>query len=401
MSIKNSPKVNTGLKTKNIILYGVAGLAIGTIVAFGVVFLLNMGKATDSKANNNGTHNSARSGDWSTNNTWVSSNRPGTGNNNTINIRVGHEVFYEGNLSLHQGNTINVRGIMVFKNNLSMHTNANINVHAGGVLIVMGNYSAGNNLNVTNGGKVVLLGAVSHGNRNDFENNSDFYTDANLNVSGNPTKGIDEIQDSQLIGLLDKYGYDTSNLLPIELISFTAKSNSSGVELAWSTATETNNDFLTLEKTKDGKTYEFVATIDGAGTSKTKLDYTYVDASPFSGTSYYRLKQTDFDGAFEYFPLVSVDFSGKSTEMVFEISKVWPNPFDDEFTLNFIAVQDENIELVLVNSKGESVISKSYYVQAGSNELEFRDGFKLNKDTYLVYLTRPGARTKPVRIIKR
>jgi hypothetical protein len=112
------------------------------------------------------------------------------------------------------------------------------------------------------------------------------------------------------------------NPLPIELLFFKAELvNNERVELKWSTATELNNDYyFTIEKTRDGKNYEIIGTIQGAGTSKQKQDYTFLDNFPYSGTSYYRLKQTDLDGKSKYSDISKVVFRGQ-----FNFT-VYPNP---------------------------------------------------------------------------
>jgi autotransporter-associated beta strand protein len=86
------------------------------------------------------------------------------------------------------------------------------------------------------------------------------------------------------------------NILPITLLSFHAKAEDRTVLTSWVTASEINNDFFTVERSKDGSTWEKVGTVDGAGNSNTELTYAFVDDDPYSGVSYYRLRQTDFDG---------------------------------------------------------------------------------------------------------
>lgn len=87
-----------------------------------------------------------------------------------------------------------------------------------------------------------------------------------------------------------------ANILPITLLSFHAEVKDGLVHTNWVTASEVNNDFFTLERSKDGSSWEVVGTVDGAGDSNTELNYAYVDDAPYSGISYYRLRQTDFDG---------------------------------------------------------------------------------------------------------
>ncbi|MCZ4409812.1 T9SS type A sorting domain-containing protein [Cryomorphaceae bacterium 1068] len=87
-----------------------------------------------------------------------------------------------------------------------------------------------------------------------------------------------------------------SNVLPITLLSFQAEAKGQQVITDWITATEINNDFFSIERSKDGIFWEQVGTIEGAGDSHTELSYSLTDQRPYTGISYYRLRQTDFDG---------------------------------------------------------------------------------------------------------
>ena len=96
--------------------------------------------------------------------------------------------------------------------------------------------------------------------------------------------------------------------LPISLIDFNYRIVPSGVELRWSTASETNNDFFNISKSINAKDFSVIGTISGAGTSSTTSRYAFVDTEPIHGLSYYRLSQTDFDGKNENFPLIAVNY---------------------------------------------------------------------------------------------
>src|SRR5690554_3697278 len=98
-----------------------------------------------------------------------------------------------------------------------------------------------------------------------------------------------------------------SSSLPIELITFDAYKKDREVELIWKTASELNNDYFTIERSADGFVWENLQTIQGAGNSTQVLDYAWTDLSPYAGISYYRLKQTDYDGTTEVFNIVSVE----------------------------------------------------------------------------------------------
>lgn len=134
------------------------------------------------------------------------------------------------------------------------------------------------------------------------------------------------------------------NPLPIELISFQAEPNGSKVDLKWTTASERNNDYFTIEKTTDGQNFEFVSQVDGAGNSSTVLNYTTVDLYPYPGTSYYRLKQTDFNGDHTYYDLVEVKFISSG---VFDIS-IYPNPVSSSENVNIVIQHSLNEEVLVV-----------------------------------------------------
>lgn len=112
--------------------------------------------------------------------------------------------------------------------------------------------------------------------------------------------------------------------LPIELLSFDATLNDRAeVELDWATALEINNDYFTVERSIDGIEFEPVLEVAGAGNTAIMHTYSAIDANPLNGLSYYRLKQTDFDGTFTYSKLsaVNLDKVGSEASMV-----VYPNP---------------------------------------------------------------------------
>ncbi len=97
------------------------------------------------------------------------------------------------------------------------------------------------------------------------------------------------------------------NTLPIELISFKADKTAFENELKWTTATELNNDFFTVEKTYDGTNFEFIGQLKGAGNSTQFSNYILTDYNVRPVINYYRLKQTDYDGQFTFSEVIAVD----------------------------------------------------------------------------------------------
>ena len=137
------------------------------------------------------------------------------------------------------------------------------------------------------------------------------------------------------------------NPLPIDLTYFDAKLNNNIVNLTWQTTTEINNDFFTLEKSMDGVNWVEFAEQPGAGNSNYTINYKDVDYNPYTGVSYYRLKQTDFNGAFEYSNIVSINNNNSNIS-------VYPNPVKDYLTIDGIS---ENHTIKVFASDGKLIFN--------------------------------------------
>lgn len=140
---------------------------------------------------------------------------------------------------------------------------------------------------------------------------------------------------------------DHTSPLPIELLDQKAECQSNTVNVSWITATETNNDFFTVERSSDGYDFDVVGLVDGAGTSTVQHTYEYKDLNPLSGTAYYRLKQTDFDGKTVAFPLLSSSCSNSTSGI-----DVYPNPGHNEI---FISGASAGTVFGLVNDLGQVI----------------------------------------------
>jgi hypothetical protein len=128
--------------------------------------------------------------------------------------------------------------------------------------------------------------------------------DTQTGVSGSGDRAIQESPGTWTVGnsgdgTPGAQGGDNSSL-PIELLSFGAVKHDKGVLLEWTTATEINNDYFTIERSVDGVSFEEITRIAGAGNSLQEIEYNAWDLETTQSTVYYRLKQTDFDGEFTY-----------------------------------------------------------------------------------------------------
>ncbi len=108
--------------------------------------------------------------------------------------------------------------------------------------------------------------------------------------------------------------------LPVGLLNFDAKPSGDRVAINWSTESERDNDYFTIERSTDGSNWEDVRRVAGAGNSNSTIVYSSFDENPYSGISYYRLRQTDFNGYSEVTEMVAVEFYNTN-----EIS-IYPNP---------------------------------------------------------------------------
>ena len=100
-----------------------------------------------------------------------------------------------------------------------------------------------------------------------------------------------------------------SVIMPVETKYLNVYKKGKTVELLWATASETNNDYFTIERSGDGVAYEAIGEIKGAGNSSKELSYEFTDEKPLTGLNYYRIKQTDFDGKYSYSEVRSVRFT--------------------------------------------------------------------------------------------
>ena len=155
----------------------------------------------------------------------------------------------------------------------------------------------------------------------------------------------------------------TCMILPITLLEFTAEyEKDKGVDLHWTTESEINNRLFTVEKSTDAIDWETVTTLDGANNSNTVINYNSFDAFPYSGTSYYRLKQTDYDEAFTYSSVVAVDITPDYTVNIF------PNPSKGNITLNYSTNSLEKVTAKIIDLSGNEVANYSFdQVQEGMN----------------------------------
>ncbi len=154
--------------------------------------------------------------------------------------------------------------------------------------------------------------------------------------------------------------------LPISLQSFAGYCDKQNIVLQWTTATEINNDYFTIDRSQDGINWHFVETVSGAGNSSTPHNYKLVDMTFNDGTTYYRLKQTDFNGQFEYAKTIAIVY--KCKEDIPELI-IYPNPSVEKFNLLFSGEKSNVNSIEIYNMFGEKV----YYSDSYQSNISFLD----------------------------
>jgi len=190
-----------------------------------------------------------------------------------------------------------------------------------------------------------------------------------------------------------------ANSLPVELIDFTAKKSGNVALLKWSTASEKNNDYFTVERSQNANDFMEVGRVGGYGNSTTRRDYQFTDEQPFSGTSYYRLRQTDFNGAFEVFRPAMLNFDGSMVE--FKINTVGPNPFINDLLVRISSPSEMNVEVIIYNSVGNISYRQNNSLNTGSNEFEIHIDRDLPPGIYFLKVSGSDVSTEPFKLIRK
>ncbi|MEJ2495485.1 MAG: T9SS type A sorting domain-containing protein, partial [Ignavibacteriaceae bacterium] len=174
--------------------------------------------------------------------------------------------------------------------------------------------------------------------------------------------------------------------IPVELTSFTAKVSGNVVNLSWSTATETNNLGFEIQcKTSDQ--FITVGFVDGHGTSTEIHNYSYTDSKVESGKYYYRLKQIDLDGTYEYSKVVEAEVL---KPVKFALDQNYPNPFNPTTMINVNLATDSRVKLVVFDILGQEVATLlNGNLTAGLHQIEF-NASNLNSGVYFYRVDATG-----------
>ncbi len=184
----------------------------------------------------------------------------------------------------------------------------------------------------------------------------------------------------------------------VKLIQFTGITKNGKIVLSWATVAEVNNDYFTVEKSNDGTCFEEYGTIEGAGNSTVLKQYSLDDLHPNNGKNYYRLKQTDRNGDFEYCRVIAVE--SEAIKEAIEIIALKPNPFTNNFSIEFKVEDDGECDIMILDAKAGIVSKEKVNAFAGNNNFSSAHAAKLAAGIYYVKIFKKASSSPSVKSIK-
>lgn len=166
---------------------------------------------------------------------------------------------------------------------------------------------------------------------------------------------------------------------PVTFTTISAKVKGNGVIVEWGTSQEANNDHFEIERSADGNTgWQTLTTVKGAGFSQVPRNYNVYDDKPFAGFNYYRIKQVDIDGKYDYSKTVNARIEGLSTNV-----RITGNPFRNNFSVTFSGMAQE-VNARLVDMTGKQIAREVWNLSGGETTKQFGNISGLQNGIYIL-----------------
>jgi hypothetical protein len=157
--------------------------------------------------------------------------------------------------------------------------------------------------------------------------------------------------------------------VPVELISFSASTSGKNVLLEWTTATELNNSGFEVQRRMIDSEYEAVGFVAGSGSTSEQRDYLFSDVNVPDGKYFYRLKQIDFNGVFDFSNEIEVEVNAPAE---FSLDQNYPNPFNPSTTINYSIAEPTLVKIAVYNLLGQEVaLVVNEFKEAGQHNVNF------------------------------
>lgn len=187
----------------------------------------------------------------------------------------------------------------------------------------------------------------------------------------------------------------SANSLPTDMVYFSARSKNQRVELNWEMACEINNESFTIERSDNGNDFTSISTIKGAGNSQVQQSYQFVDYKPMSGTSYYRLRQINFEGKNTFSNVERVNLRAReSVASSVNLQRVGPNPFNSMVTAEYYAESNGDVAIEILSKEGKSIFKTYQYSLKGYNTFTYNKGSSLKPGEYMIRLSNSNGATR-------
>lgn len=173
--------------------------------------------------------------------------------------------------------------------------------------------------------------------------------------------------------------FPLGSILPVELLDFSAHKIDQTVQLNWETASESNSAGFELERSENSYDWETIGYVESQGNSNVQQRYSYLDRDPLAENNYYRLKQIDLDGQYEYSSMRHVLFTTDNKTAL----NVYPNPTSGQFTINITNPDRKRAEVRLYTSSGSLIWKQIFF--SGEMQENWKKEFRLeHREMYFV-----------------
>jgi len=209
-------------------------------------------------------------------------------------------------------------------------------------------------------------------------------------------KDLNDLDDDHGLAIDDfaltwrKSGESGPTPMPVELISFKSFSKGEHIKLDWATASEINSSHFDVQRSVNGIDFETVGTQNAKGFSSIKVDYSFLDEQPEAGTSYYRLKQTDLDGTYEYSKMVTAKRVGPKSAVLY------PTVTTGELFLN-LPFSQMSAKLYVYDKLGRVVAASTIPERTVNHKLDISN---LSDGNYLIVLLDETGQRQAFKVIK-
>ena len=185
--------------------------------------------------------------------------------------------------------------------------------------------------------------------------------------------------------------------LPIDLVSFEGKCENNETELEFVVASQENNDYFSIHRSENATDWNLVGEIEGVGNTSTQMTYKWIDNNPISGTNYYRLSQTDYDGTSESFAPIVVTCETAPIDGY----SVYPNPADGllNIDLELEHNQGDEVSIEVRDINGKIIQMQQVQLTRGYNHLEV-DLSEIPSGVYMINFAGTKDYIKESRIVK-